>query len=120
MCGLCENEQEHQNSLVKNTSTYHLLCNIAYQFISLESFFLKVLFIFLERGKGRERERERNIHQLPLACPQPGTWPKTQRCALTRNQISDLSIHRPALNPLNHTSRGYQFISNKDKMSLFC
>ena len=32
-------------------------------------------------------ERERNIDWLPLTQPQPGTWPPTQACALTRNQI---------------------------------
>ena len=29
--------------------------------------------------------------QLPLACPQLGTWPATQACALTGNQTSDPS-----------------------------
>ena len=42
---------------------------------------------------------KRNIDQLPLTCPQLGTWPTTQACPLTRNQqvtfqsISQLSIH---------------------------
>ena len=50
--------------------------------------FLKILFIFFLEERG-ERERERNIHvrnidQLLLACSQPGSWPTTQACALTR------------------------------------
>ena len=58
-----------------------------------DDFFLlkkKILFIyFLERGKGKE-ERERNISVwLPLMCPQLGTWPATQACALTGNQTGD-------------------------------
>ena len=48
---------------------------------------------------------KRNIDQLPLTHPQMGTWPATQACALTGNGTSDLSIHRPALNPLSHTSQ---------------
>ena len=31
-------------------------------------------FLFSERRKGREKKRERNINQLPLICPQLGTW----------------------------------------------
>ena len=56
----------------------------------------------------RERNidgQERNTHLLPLAHPQPGTWPILQACALTGNRTGDLSVHRPALNPLSHTAR---------------
>ena len=63
-----------------------------------------------EGGKKRGRETsmcERNISWLPLACPQWGTWPATQACALKGNQISNLLVHRPALHPLNHTSQGH-------------
>ena len=62
--------------------------------------FIYLLF-FLERGQGREKERERNI-----TCPQLGTWPTTQACALTGNQTGDHPVCRPALNPLSHTSQG--------------
>ena len=60
---------------------------------------------------GRKRGREmsmckRYIKWLPLACPQLGTWPETQAPALTRNQTSDLSVHRLVLNPLRHPSQG--------------
>ena len=56
---------------------------------------------------------ERYIDQLPLAYPQLGTCsPATQECALTGTQTCDLSVHRPALNPLLYTSQG-QLTSTK-------
>ena len=67
----------------------------------------KILFIFRE-GEGREKDRERNINVwLPLACPPLGTWPTTQACALTWIRTCDPLVHRPAINPLNHTSQGH-------------
>ena len=67
--------------------------------------FLKKFYLFLERGEGREKERERNINVwLPFTLPRLGTWLAIQTCDLTGNRTSDLSIHRPALNPLNHSS----------------
>ena len=57
-----------------------------------------------------EKESDRNIDGLPLACPQLGTWPATQACALTGNQTSDLLVHKPVLNPLSYTSQGYTSI----------
>ena len=69
--------------------------------------FLCIIYLFLEKGEGKEKGRERNINVwLPLACSKLGTWPTTQACALTGNRISDLSVLRPALNPLSHTSQG--------------
>ena len=43
---------------------------------------LKKLFIVRERGREGERGREtsvceRYINQLPLVCPELGTWPTT-------------------------------------------
>ena len=68
-----------------------------------ESYFLKdFIYLFLDRGEGRERER--NINQLPRAHPQLGTWTATQACGLNGNRTGNLSVHRPALNPLSHTS----------------
>ena len=68
-------------------------------------FFLRFYLLFLERGEGREKgERDLNVW-LPFAHPQLGTWPAAQACALTGNLTGDLSIHRPVLNPLNHTSQ---------------
>ena len=48
---------------------------------------------------------ERSINQLPPASPQLGTRPTAQVCALTGIRTGDPSLHRPALNPLNHTSQ---------------
>ena len=63
------------------------------------------IYLFLERGEGREKDRERNINVcLPLTHPLLGTWPATQVCALTGNRAGDLLVHRPALDPLSHTS----------------
>ena len=71
--------------------------------ISFVLFFLRCyLFIFRE-GEGRKR----NVSVwLPLTCPQLGTWPTTQACALTGNRTSDLLVHRLALHPMGHTSQG--------------
>ena len=56
------------------------------------TFFLRFsLFTFRETGREGEREGEKqqcgrkNINRLPLAHPQPGTWPATQTRAVTGN-----------------------------------
>ena len=50
---------------------------------------------------------DRNIKVwLPLPCPLLGTWPATQACTLTGNQTGNPLVHRLALNPLSHTSKG--------------
>ena len=76
-------------------------------------YFFKRFYLFIFREKEREGERgretsmcKRYIDQLPLACPQLGTWPATQACALTGNWTSDPCVHRPALKPLSHASWG--------------
>ena len=75
------------------------------------------LFIFRKRGREGERKgekhqymHERYINWLPLACPQLGTWHKTQACTLTRNWTGDNLVHRTVLNPLSHTSQDYKSI----------
>ena len=74
---------------------------------NVEILLKNVLFIlFLQRGERREKDRKRNINVwLPLVCPQMGTWPATQACALTGNLTSDPLVFRPAFNPLTHTSQ---------------
>ena len=75
--------------------------------IPMNILFLKILFIYLFRGEGKEKERERHIYVwLLLMCPQLGTWPAIQACALTGNRTDDPLLHRPALNPLSYTSQG--------------
>ena len=83
-------------------------------------FFFKILF--LERGKeGREGGREtsmcqRNIHWLPLAPPQLGTWPATQACALNSNRTGDLLVYNMTPIPLSHTSQLYFLICSTLKL----
>ena len=73
---------------------------------SFINIFFKYIY-FLERGERREKERERKINVwLPLVCPQLGTWPTTQACALTGKGTGDPLVPRPELNPLSHTSQG--------------
>ena len=69
----------------------------------------KILFIYFYRERGREGEREGEKHQCVVACHMPpmGTQLTTQACALTGNQTGDPLVHRPALNPLSHTSQGH-------------
>ena len=59
------------------------------------------------RKRGRQTSTyERYIDQLPLTCPQLGTWPATQACAMTRNPTGVLSVCKPAHKPLSNTSQG--------------
>ena len=88
-------------------------------FLSFLRLYLFYFILLLERGKGgwkRGRETsmcKRYIDRLPLTCPQPGTRPATQACALTGNRTSDLSVHRLVLNPLSHTSQGDMYFLMK-------
>ena len=78
------------------------------RYLHILLFFLRFYLFTFERGEEREKERERNISVwLPLMCSLLGTWPTTQACALTGNRTGDPLVHRPALNPLSHTSQGY-------------
>ena len=63
------------------------------------------LFIFSEMGMEGERggEKHQCVRDTWTSCLS-GTWPTTQACALTGNQISDSLVHRLVLNPLSHTS----------------
>ena len=65
---------------------------------------------------GRKRGREIINVWLPLMRPLLGTWPATQACVLTGNQIRDIWVCRPALNPLSHTSQGINFFLLKYKL----
>ena len=84
-------------------------------FLFFNTLLKKILFTFRERGREEQGERNISVQEihdgLPFVYPQMGTWPTTQACALTGNQISDLSIHRPVLNPLSHNSQGANVLS---------
>ena len=81
---------------------------------SLSFFFLKILFIFRERG--REGEREGKKHQCMVASHTPHlwTWPTTQACALTGNWTINPLVQRPALSPLSYTSQGPLLVQSLD------
>ena len=66
-----------------------------------------LIYLFLEIGEEREAEREEHTDWLPLMGPQLGKWLTTQACDLTGNQTGDLSVRRPVLSALSHTSQGY-------------
>ena len=88
-------------------------------FVPVFSFF-KDLFIFRKRGREEERGREtslceRYMDRLPLTHPLLGTWPATRACALTGNRTGNSSVHRPALNPLSHTSQGNVSVFHKSQ-----
>ena len=71
-------------------------------------FILNFTYLFLETKEGRKREGEKHQCVVASRVPPPlGTWPATQACALTGNQTGDTLVHRPAPNPLSHTSQGY-------------
>ena len=67
----------------------------SFSFFSDFIYLFKKFYLFIFREKGREGETlmcERNINWLPLTCPQPGSRPAAQACALTRSRTSDLSL----------------------------
>ena len=77
--------------------------------------FKDFIYLFWGRREGREKEKERSINVwLRFMHLLLGTCPSTQACALTRNRTSDPLVHRPALNPLNHTSQGWILNSFKN------
>ena len=106
-------------SLVRAWTRGNQLVFLTSMFLSLSFFlpsplykyiYILLFFMFLEGKGGRKRGREtsmckRNINRSPLACPQVGTWPTTQACALTGNWTSDPSVCRRVLNLLSHISQ---------------
>ena len=60
------------------------------------------------------------IDQLTLAHPQLGTLQATQAYALTGNWTGNLSVHRLALSPLNHTSQGWFLLVGNNILELGC
>ena len=105
--GLCVSSSNSlaQASSLRDLSSF-FLCHISFSFLKD--------FIYFERGEGRKKERERNIDVcLALMRPLPGTGLQPRHVPW-RNWTSDPLIHRPALNPLSHTSRGsFRFLLAK-------
>ena len=86
-------------------------------------FVLKLLlfkdFIYLF-FRGKEEGGERNIIVwLSLTHPPSGTWPATQACTLIGNWTRDPLVHRPAINPLSHTSPAVHVFSDFILLSVF-
>ena len=67
----------------------------------------KNLFIYLFLERGREGQRKGEKHQCMVAShvPPTGTWPATQKCALTGNLTGDPLVQRSVLNLLSHISQ---------------
>ena len=55
-----------------------------------------------------------------LAHTHLGTWPSIQVCVLAGNQKGYLSVRRPALNALSHTSQGSSHFVAHTNCCLFC
>ena len=66
----------------------------------------KRFYLFLERRKGDREEEKHPYVRLPLTCPQPGTRPASQACALTWNRTCDLLVYGKMPNPPSHTGQG--------------
>ena len=97
---------------------FHYLCDPSKRFLLSETWFIFIfkdfIHLFLEGG-GEGRKKERNINVwLPLVCPQSGTWPTAQACALDWESNQWPFGHRQTLNPLSHTSQGFFFIFRVD------
>ena len=72
--------------------------------------FFKRFYLFIFRERAREEEGEGGKHQCEKEHQLPASRTPPARglaCAPTGNGTGDLSVHRPALNPLSHTSQGY-------------
>ena len=109
---ICKNiKNGKQNTFIKvieENCVLRIIC-FCYKLVYhlLNTLFLKdFIYLILERGEGKEREGEKHLSQLPLARPQSKTSPKTQVCALTRNQTGGLLVCRMTPNPLSHSSQG--------------
>ena len=82
---------------------------------------LNIYLLIFREGGGKKRGREtsmfkRYMGQFSLTCPQLGAWPTTQACVPTGNWTSNLSVRRPVLNLLSHTSQGWIFFFKWEKV----
>ena len=81
-----------------------------YRLISLFCFlfFLKILFIFRERGRRREREGNISVW-LPLACPQMGNLACNPGMCPDWETNQQRFGSQASTNPLSHTRQGSLF-----------
>ena len=71
--------------------------------MSLVSLSLSLSFLKKEGKEGRKRGRETSMYGC-LSYALSGDLAHNQACARTGNQSGNSLVHRPALNPLSHTS----------------
>ena len=64
------------------------------------------IYLFLERGWEGDMMYQRNSCRLPLAVPQPGTWPSPQACGLSRESIRRPFDPQACAQPWSHPSQG--------------
>ena len=96
--------QGRKGSAAKKVKKYLASLSPPFTFIFKKDF----IYSFVENREGREKEKDRNINVwLSLMHPLLGTRPATQACVLSGHRTNDPLVHRPALNPLSHTSQGY-------------
>ena len=88
----------------------------------IDLFIFEDFTYFFERGGGREKEREGDIDQLPLVhalnTSPPGTKPRSQSCALTRNQTGNIVLCGMRPNEPSHRSQGKSVLLDWPKSSL--
>ena len=114
MCLLCSLVFQPFRHLLKSkyssvrclTCISEITCIVTIFLYLFKIFKIFYLFIFREGKGGRKRGGETSMCGC-LSCAPLGTWLTAQACALIGNQTHDPLVHRPALNPLSHTSQGY-------------
>ena len=67
-------------------------------------FFKDFIYLFLDRGEGKEKEA--SMCSCLSCVPYWGPGAQLRHVPLTGYRTGDPSVHRPALNPLSHTSQG--------------
>ena len=93
------------NTLVEYSRVnYHIIIYTMFQIFKFFFFFLRFYF-FSEGKEGRKHQCVVVSHMLPPL----ETRPATQAWAPTGIWTSDPLLHRPAPNPLSHTSQGQIF-----------
>ena len=82
------------------------------------SFFFLRFYLFVFRVRGRKREREGKKHQYMVANCMPPTGDLVHNPGMCPDwKLNWPLVHRPALNPLSHTSQGsfqelFKFLNN--------
>ena len=102
--------QSHNDIFYSQTMTLLLTSLSLSLSFSLNYLFFKniLLILFLDRGEGREKEKK---HQCVVASPVPPTGELSHNSGMCPDWESNHSplVHRLALNPLSHSSRGHFF-----------